>query len=182
MMWNDCDPITRRRFLAGASALTGALLLPSRSASSEQGKSHLSEAARRATQESQLIYVSPLRSDGSESTCHGEVWFVPDGEALLIVSSKDYWRTRAVSKGLDTARIWVGTFGVWKRIGDKYRSAPSFLARANLLAPDDPGVQRCLTDMARKYATSGWSRWGPAFHEQTQDGRRVVIRYTPIGA
>lgn len=174
--------LTRRDFLSGAAALTSTLVLPAHRAGSSEGGFHLSDAAKQATAESSVIYISPLRSDGSESTCHAEIWFVPHDEDLFVVTPSDAWRSRAVVQGLDQARIWVGSFGNWKRSGGKYKSAPSFLAKASIVPRGDAAIAKCLANMSEKYATSGWKSYGPRFHEGTQDGSRVVIRYRPTSA
>lgn len=180
--------LNRRSFLfeaaalSGAAALSSALLLPVQRAWSEEGKYHLSDAARRATTKSSLIYVSPLRSDGSESKCHAEIWFISDGEDLFVVTPLDAWRSRAIKQGLDTARIWVGSFGNWRRSGGKYKSAPHFLAKASIVPRGDAVIEKCLADMGEKYATTGWKTYGVPFHEGTKDGSRVVIRYRPVSA
>jgi len=179
---SDLFQLTRRSFLSGAAALSSTLLLPAQRAESSHGGFHLSDAAKRATTESSLIYISPLRSDGSESKCHAEIWFVPHGEDLLVVTPLDAWRSRAVKKGLGTARIWVGTFGNWKSSGGRYKSAPSFIAKASIVPQGDAVIAKCLADMGEKYATTGWTTYGTPFREGTKDGSRVVIRYSPTSA
>ncbi len=182
MQKRDLFQLTRRNFLSGAAALSTTLLLPAERIWSHAGEFHLSDAAKQATTESSVIYISPMRSDGTESKCHAEIWFVPDGETLFVVTPLDAWRSRAIKKGLDTARIWVGTFGNWKRSGGKYKSAPNFLATASIVPQGDAAIAKCLADMGEKYATTGWQTYGKPFHEGTKDGSRVVIRYTPKSA
>ena len=80
--------------------------------------------ASAALDKSALIYLSPILSNGKESACHGEVWFVHLDNEIFVVTQHDAWRAQAVRQGLKTAAIWIGEFGVWKRAKDKYRSAP----------------------------------------------------------
>lgn len=178
----DTLRLSRRDFLAGAAALSSTILLSGRRAWSDAGKYPLPEATLKATAESPLIYVSPLRSDGGESKCHAEIWFVPAGEDLLVCTPVDAWRTRAIKKGLDQARIWVGDFGTWTSSGEKYRSAANFVAKASVVPAEDEAVAKCLADMGKKYESTGWSTYGPRFHKGMKDGSRVVIRYRPTGA
>ena len=70
-----------------------------------------------ALKQSGLVYISPLRADGSESTCHGEVWFAWLDGSVVIITGRDRWKARAVARGLDGARLWVGDHGPWKRLG-----------------------------------------------------------------
>ena len=74
-------PISRRVFLYSAAALSAKLVLPVRAFADSR------TAVQNALEKSPLVYISPLQSDGSESTCHGEVWFVIDGDDLLVVTN-----------------------------------------------------------------------------------------------
>jgi hypothetical protein len=131
-------------------------------------------------QQSPLVYVSPLRASGQESSCHGEVWFFEDRGDVVLATGKDAWKTRALRKGWDTARIWVGDFGPVSRAGEKFRSAPEFRARAALDA--DPAVfDRLLAGFTKKYPEFQ-SKWESRFKQGYRDRSRVVIRYTPIGS
>jgi len=165
--------ITRRRFLAGAAAGAAALWLPRRAFGDEA--SPRAAALKTALAASPLVYVSPLRKDGSESTCHGEVWFVADGDDVLVVTAADRWKARALAHGLERARLWVGDFGVWTRSGGKFKSAPSFEAKAAF--EKDPAARtRALEAFGRKYPAE-WDKWGPRFRDGLADGTRVLIRY-----
>ena len=57
-----------------------------------------------AATESNLIYISPIRSDGKLSRCQAEVWFVGEGQDFYVVTATDAWRSRAVKQGLTGAR------------------------------------------------------------------------------
>lgn len=174
--------LSRRSFLEGAVALSAGVFLPARGAQSGEGDYDLGEAAEKAIAKSPLIYITPLAKDGSESACHAEVWFVRDGQDLVICTSADAWRSRAVKRGLDRARIWVGDFGPWKDAEGRYESGPSFVARSSLVSPGDAAVERVLAAMGEKYASSGWAKWGPRLRSGMKDGSRVMIRYRPFAA
>ena len=162
--------LSRRSFLHSSVVLSAGLVLPVRAfADSHAG-------LKDAVAKSPLVYISPLKSDGSESQCHGEVWFVADGDDLLVVTNPERWRAACLSKGLDRARIWVGDFGAWKQSKGAFRSAPSYVARSSLDA--DPAAHaRALETFGSKYPDE-WDKWGPRFAEGLASGKRVLIRYT----
>lgn len=172
--------LTRRDFMRAAATLSGVIILPASLARSSDARFRVSKAAQQAIAASALIYVTPIKRDGSESKCHAEVWFCPDGEDLLVVTRPELWRYRAVERGLDRARIWVGDHGVWKRSKGAFRSSPSFLARAKPISDDAEAVDRTLEAMAAKYAGAGWSAYGPVFKQGLADGSRVLLRYRPV--
>jgi len=167
--------LTRRQLLLGGAA-SGALLLalPGRL----WARDALPAALQAALRTSPLVYICPLQRDGSESRCHAEVWFVPDGEDLLVTTPPERWRARALATGLVTARLWVGDHGRWDRSGGAFRAAPSTLARGS--RDDDPKVRvRALALFGSKYAAE-WGKWGPRFRKGLADGSRVLLRYRPI--
>jgi hypothetical protein len=163
--------ISRREFLVGATSAALTLGLPARLLAD----GHTTALA--AAAKSPLIYVSPLKSDGSESSCHAEVWFVMDGDDLLVVTSPERWRAACISKGSKQARIWVGDFGAWKKSAGAFRQAPTFVASASI--DGDTAVHaRALDAFGKKYS-SGWAEWGPRFQKGLASGERVLIRYAP---
>jgi hypothetical protein len=173
------DPLTRREFVRGATVLLGAAALPLPLAFAAETHG-LPGITSEALDQSPLVYVSPLKSDGAESKCHGEVWFFHDGGDVVLATGKDAWKSRAVDQGLARARIWVGDFGPVGKAGDKYRAAPTFEAKARF--DTDPAVfERLMTSFSTKYA-DGWEKWGPRFRKGYADGSRRLIRYTPVGA
>lgn len=174
--------LSRRDFVRGAAALSGAVLLPASVAWPGDPAFRLSVDAQAAIEKSNLIYITPIKSDGNESACHAEVWFYADGADLLVVTKQELWRSQAVKRGLDRARIWVGDFGVWKRSKGAYRTAPTFLAQVEHISSDAEAVERTLEGMAVKYADEGWSTYGPLFKEGLADGSRVLLRYRPVAA
>jgi hypothetical protein len=172
--------VSRRALLRGAAMLWGVVLLPASLARSRGAQFRVSKAAQAAIKTSELIYITPIKSDGKESSCHAEVWFYADGADLLVVTKPELWRSQAIERGLDRARIWVGDHGVWKRSNDAFRNAPSFLAQAEHSSSDAEAVGRTLKAMSAKYADDGWSTYGPRFEQGLADGSRVLLRYRPI--
>jgi hypothetical protein len=132
----------------------------------------------RALAASPLVYVSPLLADGRESRCHGEVWFAWLDGSVVIVTARDRWKARAVARGLDRARLWVGDHGTWKRVlgtSEEFRQAPSFEARA-AIARDPAMLERVLAAFERKYPEE-IGRWRDRMRAGYADGSRVLIRY-----
>lgn len=165
--------LSRRSFLKTGAVLSAGLLLPASAFADSQaaGTTALDEAVAK----SPLVYISPLKSDGSESRCHAEVWFVADGRDVLVVTDSERWRAACLSKGLDRARLWVGDFGVWKKSSGAFRQAPSFVARASL-DTDTAAHTRALAAFGKKYPDE-WDKWGPRFAKGLASGERVLIRY-----
>jgi len=175
----DSIGMHRRRFLEAALAISASWMLPVTRSFAAGG---LSAETWDAIASSPLIYLSPIRSNGQPSACQAEVWFGSDGKELFVVTASDGWKSQAVNKGLDTARIWVGDFGTWKRSNERYKSAPNFVANAAIVAKDDAAtIARVLAIMAKKYPKE-WGKWGPRFHDGLADGSRVMLRYAPEGA
>ena len=166
--------LSRRTFLVGSA---GALLVPWRSA----GAATLPAATVSALESSPHVYVSPLKSDGSESRCHGEVWYGwPDGKAV-VTTSAERWKARALAGGLDGARIWVGDYGPWKRMGlanDAFRKGPSFDARAAKI--DDPAVLERLMQTFHKKYPAEIGKWEAKMRKGFETGERILIGYTPV--
>lgn len=171
--------ITRRRLLLGSGALAGALLWAPRGLRAAE-EFALDTAAVEALRTSPLVYVSPLSKRGAESRCHGEVWFFVDQGDVVIFTASDGWKARAIAKGHERARLWVGNFGPVGRAGDRYRAAPTFEARAEIETRKEV-FDRLMSTFAVRYANE-WKKWGPRFQKGRDDGSRVMIRYTPIGA
>jgi hypothetical protein len=173
------DGWTRRELLRGAGVAFGALALPIGRAIGADSPFQPSEDARAALGSSPLVYISPLKADGSESSCHGEVWFTFDEGDVLIATGSDRWKTRALDKGWSRARIWVGDFGPVGKSEDRFRQAPNFVAEARR-DKDPAAFERLMTSFAGKYA-DGWDKWEPRFRKGYADGSRVLIRYAPDG-
>ncbi|MFI5314641.1 MAG: hypothetical protein ACHQ6T_02990 [Myxococcota bacterium] len=171
--------MTRRALLqGGALALAAVALLPRR-LRADAPKFALDQAAQDALAKGQLVYVSPLKSDGRESRCHAEVWYFFDRGAVVIATATSGWKARALKGGRDKARLWVGDFGPYSRAGEKLRGAPTFLASAALDA-EPATFERLLASYGTRYPDE-WAKWKPRFESSHADGSRCVIRYTPIG-
>lgn len=164
--------MNRREHLLGLAGLVAgsALIGLPRSLSAEVGAPSLPAAA----DTSQLIYITPIRSDGRESRCQAEVWFLREGDGLFVVTAVDAWRARAIRSGLVQARIWVGDVGVWSR-NEEYRDLPAVMSRAELV-PDAATHASILAKFGGKYPAE-WDTWGPRFTKGLADGSRVMIRY-----
>ena len=137
----------------------------------------------KALESSPFVYVSPLLADGRESRCHGEVWFAWLDGSAVILSARDRWKARAIARGLDRARVWVGDHGTWKRAlghSDEFRSAPSFTAVA-AISKDAALLDRLLAAYEGKYPAE-IAGWRVRMRRGFADGSRVLIRYTPEAA
>lgn len=139
------------------------------------------DATRTALAESPYVYVSPLRSDGSESRCHGEVWFGWIDGAVVVNTSPEGWKAVAIDRGLDRARIWVGDFGRWNKLVGKneaFRAGPSFDARAEI-ANEAGLIDVLLRQYDDKYPAE-IATWRDSMEQGVADGSRVLIRYRPL--
>lgn len=174
------SPLSRRTFMLGAGALCGmaSLGLATGIRAESDSAAVLSDPVKAALAQSPLVYISPLLKGGDESRCHGEVWFFVDQGDVVIFASKDSWKARALSLGRNRARIWVGDFGPVGRAGDRFRTAPHFVAQAGV--DGRPEVfERLMKSYAKRYA-EGWGKWGPRFRKGYHDGTRELIRYRPV--
>ena len=161
----------RRNFLASSAAVALSLTGIGQYASAKQSP------AVAALDKSALIYLTPIKSDGQESACHGEVWFIHHEKEIFVVTQHDAWRAQAVRQGLNTAAIWIGEFGVWKSAKNKYRSAP-YLRISGQLETDAKLHATVLEQFGKKYADE-WGSWGPRFRKGLANGSRVMLRYQP---
>jgi hypothetical protein len=137
------------------------------------------DALRSALDDSDLIYITPLKGDGSESRCHAEVWFAFDGTNVYVVTSSAAWRARNIRAGRTQARAWVGEFGNWQRANEAYRAAPELLATGSIVT-DAAEQTRVLELLGDKYSLQ-WLVWGPRFRNGIADGSRVMLQYAPAG-
>ncbi|MCH7709630.1 MAG: hypothetical protein IH884_14170 [Myxococcales bacterium] len=166
----DRRGLDRRIFIGGSLCLLAAPAAWARSA--DRGA---------ALANSKLVYISPLKSNGNESACHAEVWFGWLDGSVVINTSPDRWKARAVKQGLERARIWVGDFGPWKQMlgkNEKFRQGPQFDAKVEIVK-DDALIDRLLKQYDEKYPEKIVS-WRDKMRNGYFDGSRVLIRYTPF--
>ncbi len=169
--------LTRRAFLEGAAALA---LLPAALRVAPARAATLPDATRKALAESGLVYVSPLRKDGGESTCHAEIWYGWLDGKVVVATGPERWRARAVTRGLDRARIWVGDYGRWKGVlgkNEAFRQGPSFDARA-AVSRDRALFDRLMARFRKKYPDE-FPSWDARMHREFEAGTRVLVVYEP---
>ena len=166
----------RRRILEVAAIGFGmAALAPMRRAFAEAAP----DALTKALDKSEVLYMTPIKSNGQESKCHAEVWFAHVNGAIYVCSEATTWRARAVQKGLTKARVWVGDYGPWKKANDAFKKAPTADVTASLVMAADKQAP-VLDAMGDKYKAS-WLRWGPEFRDGLKSGKRVLIEYRMVG-
>lgn len=162
--------IDRRQFLVAGSSLTALSLMPS-VATVARAQSSIEEGL----QSSDLVYLSPIRSNGALSKCQAEVWFVQDNSDVVVVSRGASWRVQAARQGLTRTRLWIGDVGVWTRNEGQYLTLPTIDAEANI--ESDPKVHaRILEIFGNKYRAS-WLFWRGRFKKGLKNGSRVMLRY-----
>ncbi len=174
---------TRRSFLAAAVTGTAVLVgLPRllRAANHAMSQFVLPQTTRELLAASPYVYISPLKSDGEESRCHGEVWYAWLDGAVVVTVAADRWKARALKAGLDSARIWVGDHGRWNGLLSKnedFRQAPSLVARAEQVK-DEQVLEQLLAAYEKKYPKE-IERWRDRMRSGYHDGSRILIRYVP---
>jgi hypothetical protein len=172
--------IDRRTLL---EAMAGLLLAPAalaRAQSPAAGSVPLDPALLRALAESPFVYVSPLRSNGEESRCHGEVWYGWIDGAVVLITAARSWKARSLVRGLGRARIWVGNHGRVKQLvgsNEAFRSGPSFRARAELARA--PALADSLLALYETKYPAEIGNWRGPMRAGLRDGSRVLIRYVP---
>ena len=149
--------IARREFLG---ACAGLALWPVLRGASQASAADALPAA--LLESSPFVYISPLRADGRESTCHSEVWFGWLDGAVVINTAPTTWKSRALAAGRDRARIWVGDHGRVKQMigtNDAFRSAPHFDAKVESVKGGEALLERLLAVYAKKYPSeiANWS-------------------------
>lgn len=183
--------LARRELLLGAALLAttgwwaprGRAAEAPAAANQGAGGAALDARTRELLATSPYVYISPLRSDGTESTCHGEVWFGWLDEGVVVNTRRGTWKVRALERGLDRARIWVGDHGPWRprpfgAPDESFRTAPHFDARARF-ETDRALLDRLLALYEDKYG-SAFRRWREDMRTGFYAGQRRLIRYTPL--
>jgi hypothetical protein len=130
--------------------------------------------------ESEYVYVSPLLANGRESTCHGEVWYAWLDESVVLITAKTTWKARALDRGLESARVWIGDHGRWKgwfRNNETFRRAPNFNAIATT-DNDATLLDRLMKVYETKYPAE-FSHWEERQRSGFHSGERIIIRYSP---
>lgn len=100
---------------------------------------------------------------------------------MVVIVSRDSWKARALERGLSRARIWVGDYGRVKRLlgsNEAFRAGHHFEARASSVR-DEALLERLLDSYDRKYPEE-IGRWRQRMRDGYRDGRRLLIRYTPV--
>ncbi len=163
---------SRRELLAAGATLAAWPLL---------GRADAEMAApplRAALEFSEFVYITPLKSDGAESSCHGEVWYGWLDDAVVIITSAQSWKARALTRGLVQARIWAGNHGRWKGLifrNEDFREAPNFEAEGSIVR-DEALLERLLALYETKYPAEV-DDWRERMRGGYADGSRVLIRY-----
>jgi hypothetical protein len=166
--------LTRRELIQLGFGAAAALAWPARARAAAPGAEVVA-----LLEKSGFVYVSPLLASGAESRCHGEVWFGWLDGGVVLITSKQAWKARALERGLDRARIWVGDHGrVGRVLGrDAFRAAPSFEARAR--RETDAAVLDRLMPVYREKYPDEFESWEPRFRSGVASGERILIRYEP---
>jgi len=159
--------LTRRTLIHGAMAGAGLAMLP---------RSH-AEALGQSLQSSDLIYLTPIQSNGTESSCQSEIWFVWDGADIFVCTGTKSWRATAPGLGLDHTRIWVGDMGNWTRTNGRYKTLPKVEAKTSVIS-DTAVHKKALAMFGKKYPLA-WLRYESEFTEGLADGTRTLLRYQP---
>ena len=159
--------LNRRQFVQVAITGTTLSLLPHSKATE---LSHNLES-------SDLIYLTPLKSNGTESRCQSEIWYVWDGTDIYVCTDTTAWRAKAPALGLKQTRIWVGDLGNWKSTNGEYKQLPRIDAVTNIVK-DSVVHAKTLEMFGEKYPL-GWVRWGPTFKRGLKDGSRTLLQYRP---
>ena len=167
--------LTRRELIQLGVGAAVALAWPARSFAA------LAPDVTSLLERSPFVYVSPLKSDGGESRCHGEVWYGWLDGAVVLITANTSWKARALERGLARTRIWVGDHGRVGRVlgsGDAYRKAPSFEAKA-AQSKDATLLDRLMMTYRRKYPNEITS-WEPRMRLGFENGERILLRYAPV--
>lgn len=163
--------LTRRALMKLAVGLGSLSLLPRAIAASS-----LEEGMR----ESELIYLSPIKSNGELSRCQAEIWFVEHEGDMYVCTGTESWRATAPTVGLSETQVWVGDVGVWTRSNGRYRELPSVRANASIV--DDAELIEVLLDKFGDKYPLGWIIWSSRFRNGLKDGSRTMLRYSPVAS
>ncbi|MFT5561323.1 MAG: hypothetical protein ACJAYE_001394 [Candidatus Azotimanducaceae bacterium] len=158
----------RRHFLKTTTALGGmSLVTPT-----------LADPITTGLNTSDLVYLSPIKSNGKESACQAEIWFAYDGVNIYVCTGSESWRATAPTLGLAMTRFWVGDLGQWQGTKGEYKSLPSLVAKADIETSQAEHT-RVLELFGDKYSLS-WLVWGRRFRKGLADGSRTMLKYQPV--
>jgi hypothetical protein len=159
--------LKRREFVHHAIALAGlALAAPS-----------MAQDIRGELEDSDLIYLTAIQSNGKDSRCQSEIWFVLDGQDIFVCTNTNAWRTQAIVQGLQRSHIWVGDLGNWTRTDGAYKTLPMIEASSSIV-PDKTQHVRALELFGDKYPIA-WLRYKSIFTDGLENGSRSLLRYRP---
>ena len=127
---------------------------------------------------SDLVYLSPIKSNGGLSACQAEIWFVFDGVDIFVCSGTDSWRVDAAKQGLTMTQFWVGDLGQWKDTNGEYRNLPAMTGKASI--ETNPDEQARVLDLFGDKYPLAWIIWGPRFRKGMANGKRTMLRYRPV--
>lgn len=139
--------------------LLAVLLIPS------LGFAELSAELKKALGESEYVYISSTRKDGSLSKA-AEIWFMYHNGAVYVGTLPTSWRAKRIKWGRTAARIAVGK-----------ADGPSFVATGAIVK--DPETEKVMLETYAKKYPGGWPTYSEKFRKGFQDGSRVLIKYTP---
>lgn len=177
--------LNRRKFTAASVAIPFSIIFTRSLVSQTDEEATVVEAAEsdeetteteipEELKTSKLIYLTPIKSDGEESKCKGEVWFVYLDSKIYVTTATDAWRAEAIRNDLKDARIWIGEFGNWTRTKEKYKEAPELMIEGEIFE-DEEKMPEILEAFNDKYPGEG--QYPRVFKEQIEEGKRVVLRY-----
>lgn len=159
--------LKRREFVHHTIALAGLTLATSSRAAD----------IREELQDSDLIYLTAIQSNGRDSRCQAEIWYVWDDQDIYVCTRTDAWRTQAIVQGLQHSRIWVGDLGNWTRTDGAYKALPMIEASGSIIT-DKTQHASALELFGDKYPIS-WLRYKSIFTDGLADGSRSLLRYRP---
>lgn len=125
----------------------------------------LTPALQQQLADSQFVYISSTRKDGSLST-PAEIWFMWHDGAVYVGTRPTSWRVKRIKAGRPQAKIAVGR-----------ADGPTFTASGSLST--DPKLQALLLETYAKKYPAGWAKYADAFREGFKDGSRVLVKYEP---
>jgi hypothetical protein len=175
------EVLDRRTFLRNAAVAAFFFPLAPHLAAALETPASLPQKTVAALETSPFVYVCPLRRDGRESTCHGEVWYGWLDGSVLLTTAKRSWKARSAEGGLDRARLWVGNYGRWKQMlgkSEDFRAGPSFDARVHE-RKDEALLARLLAMYEKKYP-SEFPSWRDRMRAGHASGERVLLQYEPV--